>query len=348
MSLPRNVPASRPSALDGADPRPDGSCVPIEPVSCYAPQAFHPGCAMLRLPLLLALILSSLPALAAKADKAPADADKASEAPAPVPAPDAEAVDDGGAFQRIEERAPRAGTPLIANKLYPMQFRLEVGVYFNMSYADKYVEHRGASGSLGFHIFDWLAIEGFGGYMFGEFADGQYQAVAETGIVDHVRAEGKSAGLVSDPSRCANPNCEPQLPDLWATTWFAGANVQWAPIYGKLSAVSEYDLNFQLYARLGGGVEGVQKKLNTLGFSEPQLRPSGNYGIGLRLIPWKHIAVRAELVNYIGKNPNVEEHDPNDEGECQDGYVLVGADGKNCQTDFSSIATFQVGVSFLF
>ncbi len=262
----------------------------------------------------------------------------AQEDPRSDAAADAPAAETGNDFQRVEGRAPRSGTPFIANKLYPMQNRFEFTGAFDISYADKYVEHLGGHASVGFHLFDWLAFEGFGGYLAGD----------ETGIVKNVRQRGKSSGLLrTNPGECAQPGCEPQLPDMWQTTWFAGADVQWSPIYGKISAVSEYDLNFQLYGRLGGGAEGVQRKLNDSQFSPAEIRPNGNYGIGLRLIPWKYVAIRAELVNYVGLNPNVPEHDDTDEANCPDGYILGAGNQESCLTDFSHNSMFQIGVSFM-
>lgn len=285
------------------------------------------------------LAVTALTALVGAVDARAQDEEAAPATDAPAtaaPATDAPAA-DGAAFQRIEERTPRAGTPLIANKLYPMSGRFELGLNFDVSFGDKYVDHIGGHASAGFHLFDWLAFEGFGGYLLGD----------ETGIVQNVRLDGKSAGLLAQNAACANPGCEPQLPDLWQTTWFAGANVQWAPIYGKLSAVSEYDLNFQLYTRVGGGVEGIQRRLSNGSISEPGIRPSINYGVGVRLIPWKYIALRAELVNTNGLNPNVEEHDATDENSCGDGYVLRSGNNNNCLTDFSQSTQFQLGLSIL-
>ena len=94
-------------------------------------------------------------------------------------------------------------------------------------------------------------------------------------------------------------------------------------------------------------VEGIQRILNDTTFSAPGIRPSLNYGLGVRLIPWQYVAVRAELVNYTGINPNVEEHDATDEGSCADGYVIRSGNQSNCLTDFSQSTMFQVGVSFL-
>ncbi len=239
-------------------------------------------------------------------------------------------------LQRTEERAPRAGTPLIQNKLYPMRFRLEVTGFFDYTLNDKYVHGIGGNLALGFHIFDWLAVEGFGGYLVSN----------ETGIVKNVRSDGSSFKRVTADCN-ADVGCEPQLPDLWQPTWFAGADVQWAPIYGKLSAVSELDLSFQLYGLLGGGAEGITKQNATQGYFPAQIRPSINYGLGLRIIPWTYVAVRAELRNYNGLNPNVPEHDAADEGKCTSGYVLTSGREKQCYPDISQVTMLQVGVSFL-
>lgn len=256
-----------------------------------------------------------------------------SEAP-PAAAADATAAD----YQRVDERSPRDGTPLIANKLYPMAGRFEFNGSFDISYANKYTDYVGGHAGVGFHLFDWLAFEGFGGYWVPGY----------TGIYNEVQNAGKSNILASTGADCANPTCEPQLPDTVMQTWFAGANVQWAPIYGKISAVSEYDLNFQFYGRLGGGVEGIQRLLrDNVTVTDLGVRPSLNYGLGVRLIPWEFVAIRAELMNYAGINPNVEEHDDTDESSCAEGYVLGAGNNKSCLTDFSNISVLQIGVSFL-
>ncbi|OGQ24717.1 MAG: hypothetical protein A2138_07945 [Deltaproteobacteria bacterium RBG_16_71_12] len=251
---------------------------------------------------------------------------------------EANAGGPGESFQRVEERKPREGTPLIDQKLFPMGGRFELTGIFDYSFNDKYVDHLGGSGSAGFHLFDWLAFEGFGGYLFGD----------ETGIVGNVRNDGSSTKRLNENQECANDGCEPQLPDMWMTTWFAGGDLQWSPIYGKISAVSELDLNFQLYALAGGGAEGITRKLNgAAGYDAPQVRFSGNYGLGVRLIPWKYLALRAELRNYTGLNPNVEEHNANDEDSCTTGYTLVVGAQKQCFTDFSNNTMLQVGLSLL-
>lgn len=284
--------------------------------------------------LLAAVLFASLPALAAGRDEESTPSDLGD-------IPDVDLV-------RAPDRSPKPGTPLIANLLYPMQNRLEFTGFFDFSYADKYVEHLGGHGALTYHVFDWLAVEGFGGYWAGD----------ETNIAKTVRQRGRTAqnAIASPPIACATPTCEPELPDLWQTTWMAGADIQWAPIYGKLSVVSEYDLNFQLYGLLGGGVEGVRMKLNGDANgdgvandyrTDPSVRVNMNYGLGLRLIPWKWVALRLELRNYTGLNPEVPEVNGQGTDVCTDGYSLTVGPRTECSPDFTNNAMVQLGVSFV-
>jgi outer membrane beta-barrel protein len=291
--------------------------------------------------------LASAVMLAATAFAAPAAAQDA----------DAAAVDEELDEAELElvrppTRQAREGTPLIANKLYPMAFRFEGSALFDMTYGNKYVEHYGGQLSLNFHIFDWLAIEGFGGW----FAAGQ------TNIAAKVFEAGRSSSLVEeDRTLCATDNCEPELPDLWSTTWFAGAHAQWAPIYGKLSFVSELDLSFQLYGLLGGGVEGIAKRLRDNTYDSGQgavvgrrffgvgtaIRPVLSYGAGLRIIPWKYFAIRLELRNTHGLNPEVPEKNAQGLDACDTGYTLQVGQELVCNPDINTNAMLQLGVSFL-
>lgn len=248
---------------------------------------------------------------------------------------------------RAPDRTPRAGTPLISNTLHPMQGKLELTGFFDFSYADKYVDHMGGHAAVAYHLADWFALEGFGGYLVGD----------ETNIAKKVRQSGQSFTRGQGGQSCATPSCEPELPDLWQTTWFAGADVQWAPIYGKVSIVSEYDLNFQLYALLGGGIEGVRKRVNSnpdndpaiQGFylTNPSTRVHVNYGAGLRFLPFSWMALRLELRNYTGLNPDVPERGTQGSDPCTTGYTLDVGGTTKCNADITNNAMVQVGLSFL-
>ena len=77
------------------------------------------------------------------------------------------------------------------------------------------------------------------------------------------------------------------------------------------------------------------------------VRISANYGLGVRLIPWKYVALRAEVRNYNGFNPDVPEHRADDQDRCTAGYTLVVGAVKNCYPDIYNNTMLQVGLSFL-
>lgn len=251
----------------------------------------------------------------------------------------------------VPDRAPRAGQKLIDQKLHSTAGRFELTAFYNASLNDKYVKHQGGHGALLYHLSDWFALELFGGSMMGR----------ETTILSKVRVSGDSYARTSKGECGWAPMgaCEPELPDLYQTTWFTGAALQWAPIYGKLSLVSEYDLSFQLYSILGGGIEGIQKELSTPGaLSSDYANPDGttdpttamtlNYGLGFRFIPFKHVALRIELRNYFKQNPPVWEYGTGSGDKCAEGFILNDGEVDNCMTDWSNIGFVQSGLSILF
>ncbi|MCP4500480.1 MAG: outer membrane beta-barrel domain-containing protein [Deltaproteobacteria bacterium] len=198
---------------------------------------------------------------------------------------------------RTLDRPKPPGTPIIANKKFPMAMRFEGTASVDISYGQRYVKQYGGHLAAGFHILDWLAIEGYVGY-FGVCSVTFDPASCEESITQYARHSGQSATQGS----------QLYLTDLWQTNLAAGLTVQWAPIYGKLSAVSEYDLNFQLYLLGGAGIDGLWKVVseNTgeeiskeMKWAPTFVVPSMHFGAGLRFIPFKHVAFRAELRNYL-------------------------------------------------
>lgn len=170
--------------------------------------------------------------------------------------------------------------PVITNKWNSTQNRLEIALFpYDLTIRNLYVRHPWAAhASLGYHFFDWLGVEGFGGYVFMKG--------------DSVTTEIlKSVSGVKDF----------QLAGLWRTAWFAGGNILWAPFYGKLSLVSEVEGTFQIYALLGAGAEGIERPTQTEGTLR-STRFSVNVGGGLRLFLTKSLALRAEVRESLGKN----------------------------------------------
>jgi len=77
-----------------------------------------------------------------------------------------------------------------------------------------------------------------------------------------------------------------------------GLNLQWAPIYGKISVLSEAFLHFDLYAL--GGVELVQYAGPAGGGGSAKVMTAGgNLGLGMRFFLNRWVTVRTELSDVI-------------------------------------------------
>jgi len=137
--------------------------------------------------------------------------------------------------------AQEKSLPVVDRKLYPMRFNPELSFQIDYGLADKYTSHQGFRFSGVFHIWDNLAVEAYVGYLFG----------SESSIMKTLRDKSR-------PNRVMKGSREPALPGLQQLTYHLGADVQFAPIYGKLSLVSELETSFQLYMLGGMGLAGTR------------------------------------------------------------------------------------------
>lgn len=147
----------------------------------------------------------------------------------------------GGLAAAVPAHAQTSSLPVVENKLYPMRFNPELSFQIDYGLAEKYTSHNGFRFSGVWHIWDNLAVEGYAGYLFG----------SESSIMKTLRDKSRDA-------RRSKGGREPALPGLMQLTYHAGADLQFAPIYGKLSAVSELEASFQLYVLGGMGLGGTR------------------------------------------------------------------------------------------
>jgi outer membrane beta-barrel protein len=174
---------------------------------------------------------------------------------------------------------------IVSGKNYSIQNRFEVGVFvYDTSLRNVFVNHPYAAHlALGYHLFEWLQLQAVGGYVFSH---------GETSTLTQIRAD-LPLDFKGDLS----------LPQLWQRMWNLGLEAQWAPFYGKISLLSEAELNLQFYLLAGGALEGIQKVLNAKGDSQNATRFSVDVGLGLRLFLTERFAIRSEIKQAFGFNP---------------------------------------------
>lgn len=235
--------------------------------------------------------------------------------------------DDSG-FVETLDRLPPKDMPLILGKKYHMANHVELSASYVHTYGDRLLHHSGLNLAASYHVFDWLAVEGFATTFY----------PSELGIMDDVRQRGHSVKEKGLPTA---------LSGLWQTFATGGIGAEWSPLYGKLSFLSEFDVSFQFYLFGGVAVSGIAKVdndptaavvINKTDFYDGLLggqnykytyRIDAAYGAGLRVYPVDWMAIRFDLRNLTGLNPPVEEATYSD------------------KFDLNNMPMLQIGLSFL-
>ncbi len=194
--------------------------------------------------------------------------------------------------------------PPISGQLFRKAGRLELSFTGNLSLADAFFTKYFGGVKLGYHLAESLsvAVHGMSG-----------TAVASGSAVLCTRTEGCGSAL---------QKMLYQVPGR--VRWIAGAEVGWAPVYGKLSVLAEAIAHFDL--SILGGVDliahdrilsgrptaaGGTSEAETLaanGGSPPvDSAIGGHVGLGARLFFTEWLAARLEVKDYLYtvKVPNI-------------------------------------------
>jgi outer membrane beta-barrel protein len=78
-------------------------------------------------------------------------------------------------------------------------------------------------------------------------------------------------------------------------TLLAGAELQWAPIYGKVALVAERFAHFKMYGLLGPTFVMYQGPSTVAGVSQGYSTVGGSLGVGFRFVLNRFLALRTEL-----------------------------------------------------
>ncbi|MGQ0505649.1 MAG: outer membrane beta-barrel domain-containing protein [Myxococcaceae bacterium] len=168
----------------------------------------------------------------------------------------------------------------VSGQFFLKRKRFEISPSFSLSLKDTFFTKYVAGLALTYHFSEAFAVNARFGYAF--------RAVSGAAQVCRPETSTTARG-------CAPPTLvqlDGRAPG--AVTLLAGADIEWAPIYGKISLVSSALLHFDMYAILG--VSAVQYVGPVVG-STPSLNTTvgANVGVGARFFANRWFAVRTEL-----------------------------------------------------
>jgi outer membrane beta-barrel protein len=226
--------------------------------------------------LLIALCLAPVPALAQDAAPAPA-------APAPArPAPSSSGSSEQEAGDVSEVDKDRLG-PLrervqpVSGHLFLKKGRFEFSPSATLSVKDAFFSKYILGGTLTYHPMETLGVSLRAGYSLNTVANAAQICDFSGGQGCHKPSyeelDGRSPGQI---------------------TLMGGVDLQWAPIYGKISLLAEQFLHFDLY-----GVAGATAVQYRGPSQASMLTAGGNVGVGMRFFVNRWMTVRTEFRDLI-------------------------------------------------
>ena len=292
----------------------------------------------------LAVLAFSLPAVAqtgeepaapaAPSQEAASGQDKGNEVPK-----EGEAAAEESADAAVPPRVTEETIYVVQGKPYLVQGHFEVTPQIAQTVNDQFTSHTGLMLSGIYHLKENVALEVVGGV----FA---WWDNIETGATTP-RLGGRDTDLTIELRE--KENLAPERVKLYQFPWLLASDLQWSPLYGKVSLQDIVLGQFNLYLSVGAGVVGLQ--LETLTPSVPQktfvplkgpfdgapaMALTTSFGGGLRFYFTDWLGIRLEVRDYVTPL----------------GVTVSGAnavDDADAPTfDVTNTVLGQVGVSFVF
>lgn len=274
-------------------------------------------------------VLGAVPTFAAD-DEDAADGDATD-----ADAADADAADaDGDAETGAELSAPRPVLEetifVVQGKRFLAQGHFELTPQLALSVNDSFTSHTGLFISGLYHLKENVAVEAsIGGFGWLDSRSGG------------PRLGGRDSDLTVELRQ--KENLAPERVKLYQFPWLIAGNLQWSPMYGKVSIHDVVLGQFNLYLSVGAGIAGLQLETLTPGVAQEEfvelkmpIAPLTSFGGGLRFYFTDWLGVRFEVRDYVMPL-----------AVFQSGDNAV-ADADVPSFDVTNLVLTQLGVSFVF
>jgi outer membrane beta-barrel protein len=252
------------------------------------------------------------------------------EAPADTPV-------DGADEAEVDASAPALDKPVLEETIYVVQGKrflaqghFELTPQLAMSVNDSFTAHTGLLVSGLYHLKENVAVEAtVGGFAWLDSRSGA------------PRLGGRDSDLTVELRQ--KESLAPERVKLYQFPWLVAGNLQWSPMYGK---VSIHDLvlgQFNLYLSVGAGLAGLQLETLTPDATKEEfvtlaspVAPITSFGGGLRFYFTDWLGVRLEVRDYVMPLAVFQ----NGANRIEDAEVP--------SFDVTNLILTQLGVSFVF
>lgn len=207
---------------------------------------------------------------------------------------------------------------VVEEKAYTIGGKFEITPQLVLSFNDRFTNHYGGMITGMYHLRENVGVELAAGYLVGVASE----------ITNEIREKGRLA---------------PEPVDLYALTWIATTNVQWSPIYGKVSVLDLVLGHYSLYFSVGTGVTGLQLERY---FDQPGTQYelpmpvafTSTIGGGLRIYFLDWLGARIEIRDYVQANAVAKDVDSDKDEDFPQGPYF----------DVQNYYMIQIGTSFIF
>ncbi|WP_426750774.1 outer membrane beta-barrel domain-containing protein [Myxococcus sp. Y35] len=176
----------------------------------------------------------------------------------------------------------------VSGHVFLKKGRFEFSPSATLSLRDAFYSKYIFGGTLTYHPMETLGISLRAGYAINTVAGAAQKCTFSDG------GDGSTRGCVPPTLDELDGNAPGQIKLL------GGADVQWAPIYGKLSLLAETFVHFDLYGVAGASVVQYRGPSETPdGEAKNYLTPGANLGVGARFFLNRWITLRTELRDLI-------------------------------------------------
>lgn len=205
--------------------------------------------------------------------------------------------DEAGDVQEVDKDAAgplRDRIRPVSGHLFLMDSRFEVSPTLGVSVRDAFFTKVLLGAALTYHFTDAFALSARGGYTV-SLISGSAQICTPPNS-DNGQPAGCRPPTMDELTRKADGTVANKAYGLM--TFLATIDLQWSPLYGKISLFAEKVLNFNMYGLIGPAVlmYGPTSRI-TVG---------GNVGLGFRFFINKWLTVRLELRDLIYNEEGLE------------------------------------------
>jgi outer membrane beta-barrel protein len=258
---------------------------------------------VLRLLMALCLVVPAFARAAESKAAAPESKPAAPATPAPAPAkarpaaPSASSEEEAGDVSEVDKDSLgplRERIRPVSGHMFLKKGRFELSPSATVTIRDAFFKKYLFGASLTYHPMETLGVSLRAGYALNAVS-GAAQKCKFTDDAGGGSVRGCRAPTMSE--------LDGQAPGQ--LTLMGGADVQWAPIYGKLSLLAEKFVHFDMYGILGAAVVQYRGPETTLVDGQPiagsksYLTGGGNVGVGLRFFFNRWMTLRTEVRDLI-------------------------------------------------